>query len=255
MRKCKKNVVLFIILGLILFILVFFLVKRNSKKVDYSLFPKYDDYVAAKNINSDTIGWIYIPKTNINYPIMVSRDYDYIDYSFEKVLTTSGAIHIYSDELSQNIVLTGHNSRVGMFRFNWLHHLKDVNTGLTSSCIKKANFTFNAEKMPNFNNSEDRIWYISICNIIGKWEVWSFYQTPVDEPVSTSLYNFWETGYSPKSKTEIKDWIDFQISRSEFNFNTIPSEDDKFLTIFTCACEYSETKNEARLYYFLRKVA
>lgn len=243
---------------LIVFIIIVIVGMSIFKKIEgdrkYDNFPKYRDLEKAKELNPDTVGWIYIPKTNINYPIMYHKDNFYLDYSFEKASTTSGAIYTYSDRISQNIVITGHNSRVGMFRFNWLHNVRDVNLGFTNSCYEKNNLVLNKEAMPNFNNRDDRFWYVSIYGITGKWEVFSMYETPVDEDGNTFIYNTWINKDDFKDIDNIYKWINYQIKRSDYNFGTIPSVDDQFLTIYTCSCKYYDESNESRLYFFLRQI-
>ena len=108
--------------------------------------------------------------------------------------------------------------------------------------------------MPNFENNEDRIWYVSLYGITGKWEVFSMYETDVDESPETIYYNTWDNGYDFKDSNSIYEWINNQISRSDYDFGTLPNVNDQFLTVYTCSCQYYDEENESRLYYFLRKI-
>lgn len=247
----KRNVKIIIIVLLIGAIVIIGKIIKDKK--EYNNFPKYKDLEKAKELNKDTVGWIYVPKTNINYPIMYREDDYYLDYGFEREKVTSGAIHAISLK-KQNIVITGHNSRASITRFYWLHNIKDVNLGLTNSCYEKSKLSLSKEKMPNFENKEDRIWYISIYGITGKWEVWAMYETTIYEKAETVYYNIWDNSYNFNDKDQINEWINNQIERSQYKFGTIPDVNDQFLTIFTCGCKYYEYENEARLYFFLRKI-
>ena len=248
----------YIKMGLIVFIIIVIVVLSILKKFEgdrkYDNFPKYRDLEKARELNPDTVGWIYIPKTNINYPIMYHYDNYYLDYGFEGEKLTSGAIYTTNNAKSQNMVITGHNSRVSVDKFYWLHNIRDVNLGLNNSCYEKNNLSLSKEVMPNFENNEDRIWYVSLYGITGKWEVFSMYETDVDESPETIYYNTWDNGYDFKDSNSIYEWINNQISRSDYDFGTIPNVNDQFLTVFTCSCQYYDEENESRLYYFLRKI-
>ncbi len=78
------------------------------------------EYQALYEMNSDLVGWIQIPDTQINYPVMQSsldnRDF-YLDHKFDKSWGDRGAI--YAREVcdinapSDNITLYGHHMRDG----------------------------------------------------------------------------------------------------------------------------------------------
>lgn len=78
------------------------------------------DMLLAKN--PDTIGWISIPDTNINYPIVQGEDNDkYLHTTFEGQESIEGSIYLdfESDEdmLGRNNILYGHNMKNGtMFK-------------------------------------------------------------------------------------------------------------------------------------------
>lgn len=246
----KKIITTALILILIIFLIII--------KIKTNEFPKEEYLKLAKKENKDTIGWIYIPKTNIDYPILYAEDDYYIDKSFEKEEVTSGSIHTNYGNKRQNIVITGHNSRVSVAKFYWLHNIKDVNLGLEKSCYERNNLKLNKKEMPNFQNKEDQIWYISVFGIEGKWQIWSMYETPPEESIETLYYNTWyeteDNKYFPNNETEINDWIKNQIEKSEYNFNTKVTTKDQFITVYTCGCQYYDYDHGSRLYFFLKKI-
>lgn len=73
-------------------------------------------------INPDVVGWIKIPGTNVNYPIVQAADNDmYLHKSFEGEETAAGSIFLdfesQSDMRGYNSILYGHNMRNGsMFK-------------------------------------------------------------------------------------------------------------------------------------------
>lgn len=77
-------------------------------------------YEEIYNQNQDTVGWIKIENTKVNYPVMQSPDDDedyYLDHSFDKVSSAYGAIYCRPDsdvdEPSDNITLYGHMMKDG----------------------------------------------------------------------------------------------------------------------------------------------
>ncbi|MGN1411904.1 MAG: class B sortase [Oscillospiraceae bacterium] len=73
------------------------------------------DYLAeCKNINPDTIAWLYIPNTSINFPIVQSQDNEYyLNHSLEKESSSYGVPFLdyrCSNDFSDfNSIIYGHN--------------------------------------------------------------------------------------------------------------------------------------------------
>ncbi len=89
---------------------------------DYEI-PYYEvDLEAAKAQNPDTVGWIILPDSRINYPIVKSKDNtEYLTTTFEGKTANSGAIfmdmYCKEDFSNQNTIIYGHNMKNGsMFR-------------------------------------------------------------------------------------------------------------------------------------------
>lgn len=80
------------------------------------------DWEGLKTINSDIVGWIYIPDTNINYPVLrTDNNSYYLTHSYDKSKLSSGAIFMDTntnfDEDALNTFIYGHNVWHGtMFR-------------------------------------------------------------------------------------------------------------------------------------------
>lgn len=74
------------------------------------------DFPSLKEINSDTVAWIYFENMDINYPVVQGEDDDfYLHHDFYKEESTSGCIFMDSqatpDFLSDNSFLYGHNMK------------------------------------------------------------------------------------------------------------------------------------------------
>jgi sortase B len=111
---------------------------------DYDI-PSYSvDLLSVKAQNADTVGWIILPDTKINYPIVKSKDNtEYLTTTFEGQTANSGAIFLdmycESDFSNQNNIIYGHNMKNGsMFRalnnmtdkeYFWRHHIFCIDIG------------------------------------------------------------------------------------------------------------------------------
>ena len=111
---------------------------------DYEV-PHYEvDLGALKAKNSDTVGWIILPDSRINYPIVKSKDNtEYLTTTFDGQKANSGAIfmdmYCPEDFNCDNTIIYGHNMKNGsMFRalnnmtdkeYFWRHHIFCIDTG------------------------------------------------------------------------------------------------------------------------------
>ena len=225
----------------------------------------------ARAKNSDTVGWFAISGTNIEYPIMYGDNWYYANHDLNKKEITSGSIYSHFSDayyasflsqtninLKQNIVITGHNSRVSGTMFHQLHHIQEVNLGKTKCAYAKCtSAVLDPNVLPNFSTPEGRTWDISILGIDAQWEVWAMYEVDEKEPESTLYYNTWfpsDKKYYPENQKEIQDWIDKQVSRSQYDFNAQVGVTDQFLTIYTCGDNHDSDTAQSRLYFFLKQV-
>lgn len=96
--------------------------KVVSKEVEHvnvpTTFNKEVSFQNLHNENNDYLFWLYIPKTKIDYPVMMSRDNkDYLHSSFYKEKLYAGTLFI--DALSSkrenqdNLIVYGHNMKDG----------------------------------------------------------------------------------------------------------------------------------------------
>lgn len=167
------------------------------------------NFDSLKNQNNDTVAWIKLKNTKIEYPVVKSKDNEfYLNHSFDKSNNTAGWIFAdYKnkfDGTDKNIVIYGHN--------------------------RKDNSMFGSLKNvlnPDWYNVEENSNIIFITeNEKCIYKVFSVYQTEKE-----SYYI--KTQFS--NDLEYKKFIKTIKERSIKNFETDVFENDSILTLSTCA--------------------
>jgi sortase B len=94
---------------------------NNTSGVDSNLFRRYGatpleqvNLNTFKNINSDTVGWLNVDGTTINYPVTKTSDNDYyLTHSFDRSLKNTGWVFMdyrnNSENLDYNTIIYEHN--------------------------------------------------------------------------------------------------------------------------------------------------
>ena len=89
--------------------------EHQLKSVGTTAFEKYADVYAQ---NSDLVGWISIPGTRIDYPVMQTKDTPnfYLKHAFDKSYSSYGVPYMQENcdvGISDNLVLYGHHMNNG----------------------------------------------------------------------------------------------------------------------------------------------
>ena len=146
--KCKKVNKIFTKLVLLLCIVIVtitlyliamsYIEKRNSINGNEELIQEVVnsdtteiDWNKLKEINPDIVGWIIVPGTNINYPILkTNNDLYYLTHTYEKEYNKNGSIIITDENTNlfndNEISIYGHNMRNGNM-FSILKNYMDSN--------------------------------------------------------------------------------------------------------------------------------
>ncbi|MCR5032296.1 MAG: class B sortase [Lachnospiraceae bacterium] len=91
----------------------------DKEELDPMGWPRYAvDIETLQQLNSDIIGWIYIPDTKVNYPVVRGEDNSYyINRTFRLTYNSSGSIFMdyanQPDFTDLNTILYGHNMKNG----------------------------------------------------------------------------------------------------------------------------------------------
>ena len=176
--------------------------------------PKVDNgYVAALlTLNPETVGWIKINETNIDYPVVQAKNNKYYlrhNYNFED--DNSGWVFMdfrnNSKELNNNTIIYAHNRFSNGVMFGTLD--RALNDKWNS---KKNNLTFKFDTLYSEMN----------------WEIFSVYK--ID---ATSDYL--QVKFS--SDDEWMEFVNLIKSRSIKDFGVNVDASDKIITLSTCATE------------------
>lgn len=196
------------------------LVDQNAEKIE-----------EAKAKNADVIGWVNVPDTNIDYPIMYGDDWYYHYHNFAKERESERCVYAYREEAAHNNPVTAPNLRVSGTMFHQLHQVQD-----------------DAQRLLTYDN---RVWNISVFGH-NFWEVFALYEAPAGEPDETLYFNTQQLKDS--TNEEVENWLGYQMSRSEIELDVQPGLNDTFLTLVTCGDTHEGSNENSRLYFFLRAV-
>ena len=178
----------------------------NSIKIDNDN-KTIVDFQSLKRMNNDTIGYIKINNTNIDYPVVKYIDNDYyLNHNFEKKSNVGGWIFLnYNNNIDdKNIIIFGHNMKNGSM-FGTLK-----NTLKKEWQQNKSNHTF------KFITEEKEYTY----------KIFSTYQTKVEDYYLKNNFN---------NDKEYMNFINTIKKRSNYDYNVDINSNDKIITLSTCS--------------------
>lgn len=195
------------------------LYKSNELKIELANIAEVSvrdnkDIKKLKEINEDIIGWINIPNTIIDYPIVQGVDNTYyLDKNTKKEQAKEGSIFLDSLNDSsfndKNNILYGHNM-AGDIMFGGLRFYRDQDYLDKHPLIK-----------------------IYTENEIREYEIFSVYVTNAEYDYRTKLFN----------ETNTFDSFLKRISEpSLINRNIDIGSEDKILTLSTCAFDFDNAR-------------
>ena len=158
--------------------------------------------------NSDTVGWIQVKGTNINYPIVQTTDNSYyLNHAFDKTSNDAGWVFMdYRNDavnFNQNTILYAHSRLTG----SMFGSLKNI---LNSSW---------------YTNKNNHIIRLSTPTENTMWQVFSVYTIPKESYYITPNFN---------SNEAYQEFLNTMKSRSEVEFSAEVNTNDKILTLSTC---------------------
>ena len=172
------------------------------------------DFESLKKINEDVVAWIYIPGTNINYPVVQGADNDYylyrlVDHTYNK----AGSIFM---DYRNNGVMNDSNT---VFHG---HHMRNK--------TMFAQITGYVEQ--EFYDAHP---YGMLLTPEGNYLV-KFFSGYVTDVYSSA----WDMRF--RSDSEYAAWINEVSGKSYFSADVIPTVDDRMVTLSTCTYEYDNAR-------------
>ena len=186
--------------------------KQESDYWYYTSLPFYEvDFTKLKEKNSDTIAFIHMPETNINYPVVQTNNNDfYLTHSFDKSYNKAGWIfadyinkNLKNNELDKNTIIYGHNRQ-------------------NNSMFGTLSNVFKEEWL---SNKENHYINFSTLNNNMVWEVFSTYTIEKEEYYIQSNFS---------SDEEYISFLNTIKNRSTYKYDVNISKEDKILTLSTC---------------------
>lgn len=187
-----------------------------TKESDYWYYTKQKlmsvDFTELKKINSDTIGWIQLQGTNINYPVVQTTDNSYyLSHSYNKENNTAGWVFMdyrnNATNLNNNTIIYAHSRNDGSM-------FGSLKTVLTKEWL---------------NNKQYHTVYFSTPYENTLWQVFSVYTTPSESYYITPTF---------KNKEDYTKFLITLKKRSIYNFPAELNVNDKILTLSTCRDNY-----------------
>ena len=178
-------------------------IKVNKKDNKYDI-----DFKALKEINSDTIGYVKVNNTKIDYVVVKGNDNSYyLKHNFEKKENIAGWIfgdyHNKFDNSDRHLIIYGHNTKDGSM-FGTLTNVLEPDWYKNSANHKVLLVT------------EKGTYY---------YQVFSTYSIiPEDYYINTKF----------KDDDEFAEFIKVLKSRSIYDYGVDVSEKDKILTLSSC---------------------
>lgn len=185
------------------------------------------DFYDLKVVNKETVGWIQVNGTNINYPfVQTNNNTFYLNHSFDKSVNDAGWVFLDSRNNmkgnDKNLILYAHG-RVNGSMFGTLRNI------LNSSWI---------------DNPDNYVIKLSTEHENTLWQIFSVYHIP-----KTNDYirvNF-------ESDDSFLEFANNLKNRSMHDFKTSINKEDKILTLSTCYSEEERMVIHAKLIKKLNK--
>lgn len=176
-----------------------------------------NDYInikALKEKNTDTVGWIRIEGTQVDYPIVKAQDNEYyLDKAFDNSTNKSGSIFMdfrnVGDFTDVNTILYGHNM-AGDTMFGSLRFFREQEYRDKNSIIKIY--------------TEDKIY---------EYKIFSVYPTEADYDYRTKQFI---------NDNDIQGFLDRITKPSIIKSDIMPKVGDKILTLSTCAFDFEDAR-------------
>ena len=187
--------------------------EQEPVQEEVTAFDKYADVYAQ---NSDLVGWVSIPGTQIDYPVMQTKDNPdfYLKHAFDKSYSSYGVPYVQENcdiGISDNLVLYGHHMNNGSM--------------FSDLCKYESEDFYQEHKIIHFDTLES----------FGEYEVIAAFKTVAYSQEGFKYYHF----VRAESAEQFDEYIAECKELALYNTGVTAEYDDKLITLSTC--EYSRT--------------
>ncbi len=171
-----------------------------------ALYIQQMDLAALQQVNPDVFGWIYLPDTQISYPILQGKDNEmYLRTTWDGIANAAGSIFLEAQNRQNfqdhNTIIYGHNMANGTM-FGQLHKYHNQ----------------------EFLDSHPYV-YIATGDSIRRYKIFSAYDADIQS--DTFRLQF-------PSQPRRQQALDSYLSRSILQADSTPNAEDLILTLSTC---------------------
>lgn len=161
------------------------------------------------SLNSDTVGWLTVKDTNVDYPVVQANDNKYyLRKNYNKEKDFNGWVFMdYRNNpeiLDKNTIIYGHNI-----------YYSDVMFGTLTRITKKKWREVEDNHYITYNTLDENL----------TWKIFSVYSINVTSDYLLTNFN---------SDEEWMEFVSLLKDRSDYEFDTEVTKDDKILTLSTC---------------------
>ncbi len=158
--------------------------------------------------NKDTVGWLIVNNTNVNYPVVQSTDNDYyLSHAFDGSKNSAGWVYADFrddfDNLSKNTVIYAHGRK------------DKVMFGSLTNALNASWYT----------NTDNQIIQLSTLKYNTMWQIFSVYKIEAESYYITTDFS---------SDNSFGTFANTMKSRSIYDFGVNITSSDKLLTLSTC---------------------
>lgn len=179
---------------------------------DQTLWPQVD-FEALAQINPDVVGWLHIEGTRISYPVVQGAGNDYyLKHLFDGTYNRAGCLFLdagaAADLSGQNQVIYGHHMKNGSMFYDLMNYKE------------QAFYDEHPQALLLTPQGNYRVLFFSGY-------------------VSDTASGAWDTEFSPE---DYEAWLLELVQKSCFASGTVPTAQDRVLTLSTCTYEFSNAR-------------
>ena len=172
------------------------------------------DLTALQEVNDDVLGWIRIPDTAIDYPLLQGTDNThYLYHTWDQKSSSVGSIfleHLNSPDFTDhNTIVYGHN----------------LNDGAMFAELKDFSDEAHWQAHPYI--------YIAAGGTVYRYEIFSCYRAGLQDPTY---------GLSFRQETTRENFLAHALESSKLETGIVPPTTDRILTLSTCFGDGSNTR-------------